>query len=79
MDFGVSYYPEITPESEWANDLRSMRDLGLRYVRVLEFAWSAFEPRESVYQFDWVDRFVDLAHGMGLKLEIGRASCRERV
>jgi len=68
VDFGVSYYPEITPESEWANDLRSMRDLGLRYVRVLEFAWSAFEPRESVYQFDWVDRFVDLAHGMGLKL-----------
>lgn len=67
MIFGTSYYPEITPESEWERDLLAMRECGLGIVRVLEFAWSAIEPREGVYDFDWVDRFFALAEKLGLQ------------
>ncbi|WPJ96780.1 beta-galactosidase [Coraliomargarita algicola] len=71
MLFGTSYYPEITNENEWAQDLKNMRTACLDTLRILEFAWSAIEPREGHYQFDWLDRFMDLAHSMEFKVIIG--------
>ena len=68
MKLGVSYYPEITPEAEWPTDLRHMREAGLTIIRMAEFAWSALEPREGVYEFSWLDRFLDLAHANGLQI-----------
>ena len=41
---GVCYYPERWPEDWWAADTRRMRELGVAYVRVGEFAWSHYEP-----------------------------------
>ncbi len=71
MLFGTSYYPEITPESEWKQDLLNMREACLDTLRILEFAWSAIEPREGEYQFDWLDRFIDLSHSLGFKIIMG--------
>ena len=36
---GVCYYPEHWPEAWWADDARRMRELGLAFVRIGEFAW----------------------------------------
>jgi beta-galactosidase len=41
---GVCYYPEHWPESQWQSDAEQMAALGLRYVRIGEFAWSRLEP-----------------------------------
>ncbi len=71
MIFGVSYYPEITPETEWAADLDRLREAGFTVVRVGEFAWSAFEPREGEYHFEWMDRFLDAAQARGLSVVLG--------
>ncbi|MGE9290302.1 MAG: beta-galactosidase [Puniceicoccales bacterium] len=71
MRLGTSYYPEITNESEWSHDLENMRIAKIDTLRILEFAWSAIEPREGVYQFDWLDRFIDLSHSQGFKIVIG--------
>ncbi|WP_269522639.1 beta-galactosidase [Coraliomargarita parva] len=71
MRFGTSYYPEITDESEWEQDLQNMRTACLDTLRILEFAWSAIEPREGEYQFDWLDRFMDLANSLEFKVIIG--------
>lgn len=68
MKLGVSYYPEISPESEWEADLRNMREAGLTVIRMTEFAWSAMEPREGVYDFGWLDRFLGLAHQHGFEV-----------
>ncbi len=62
MRIGTSYYPEGLGDDEWAKDLRAMRDAGLTVLRIAEFAWSAMEPREGVYDFAWLDRFLNLAH-----------------
>ncbi len=58
MHFGVSYYPELVPETEWGRDLDMMRDNGLTVVRCAEFAWSALELREDEHTFEWLDRFI---------------------
>ena len=42
--FGVCYYPEHWPQSQWDKDAKMMADLGLTYVRIGEFAWSRLEP-----------------------------------
>lgn len=68
MRFGVSYYPELVDEREWRRDLENMRAARFSVIRMLEFAWIAIEPREGEYDFDWLDRFVELAHGMGFEL-----------
>ena len=42
---GVCYYPEHWPRDRWPGYARRMRELGLAYVRIAEFAWSRMEPR----------------------------------
>ena len=71
MRLGTSYYPEITEESEWNQDLLNIRSASMDTIRIGEFTWSAMEPREGDYQFGWLDRFIDLADSLNFKLIIG--------
>jgi beta-galactosidase len=68
LTLGVCYYPEHWPQSLWEDDLVRMRDLGVEYVRVAEFAWNKFEPEEGVFTFGFFDGFLDLAHRLGMKV-----------
>lgn len=68
---GVCYYPEHWPEDDWEADARMMAELGLTYVRIGEFAWSRFEPRRGVMDFDWFDRAIATLGKAGLKVVIG--------
>jgi len=64
---GVCYYPEHWPETSWGEDARRMRELGIAWVRLGEFAWSRIEPARDDWRFDWLDRAVDtlsLDYGM---------------
>ena len=68
ITLGVCYYPEHWPESMWRDDLRRMKEYGIEVVRVAEFAWNKFEPREGEYTFDFFDRFMDLAQEEDLQI-----------
>ncbi len=68
MDLGVCYYPEHWPEDEWANDAEAMANLGLRYVRLGEFAWSRIEPSRNEFHFAWLDRAIKLLNDVGLRV-----------
>ncbi|PTM59064.1 beta-galactosidase [Desmospora activa] len=68
---GVCYYPEHWPEKLWSDDYRRMREMGFSVVRMAEFAWSIFEPREGEFQYDLFDRAIDLAHEHGLQVILG--------
>jgi beta-galactosidase len=68
---GVCYYPEHWPESWWAEDAAAMRDLGIAYVRIGEFAWNRMEPREGTYDWGWLDRAMDVLGAAGLKVVLG--------
>ena len=58
---GAAWYPEQWPESRWEEDLRLMEAANLKVVRIAEFAWSRMEPSEGHYDFDWLERAINLA------------------
>jgi beta-galactosidase len=68
MKLGVCYYPEQWPEAWWEDDARRMADMGIRYVRIAEFAWSRIEPSPGEFAWEWLDRAVDTLHAHGLKV-----------
>ena len=68
---GTCYYPEHWPEEIWVEDARRMAELGLTWVRIGEFAWSRIEPSEGKFDWEWLDRAVDVLANAGLKIIMG--------
>ncbi len=68
MKLGVCYYPEHWPESWWPDDAQRMREIGIRVVRLAEFAWSQIEPDPGRFDWAWLDRAVEVLHAAGLQL-----------
>lgn len=68
---GTCYYPEHWPEEIWEADARRMKEAGLTWVRIGEFAWSRLEPTPEDLQFDWLDRAIDTLGTAGLKVVLG--------
>jgi beta-galactosidase len=68
MRLGVCYYPEHWPESMWKDDAARMKALGIDRVRIAEFAWSRIEPSPGEYQWDWLDRAIDVLADASLKV-----------
>jgi beta-galactosidase len=66
--FGVCYYPEHWPPSQWEQDAQMMAELGLTYVRIGEFAWSRLEPNPGELDFAWLDQAILTLNNAGLKV-----------
>lgn len=60
LAYGGDYYPEQWPEAVWRDDVRLMRAAGVNLVTVNVFSWALLEPVEGRYEFDWLDRVLDL-------------------
>jgi beta-galactosidase len=69
--FGVDYYPEQWPEERWRIDAQLMEEAGSNVVRLAEFAWSKMEPTEDHYDFDWLDRAIEILQAHGLQIVLG--------
>lgn len=68
---GTCYYPEHWPETIWAEDAVRMAGAGLTWVRIGEFAWSRLEPMPDQFDWDWLDRAIDVLGSAGLKVVLG--------
>lgn len=71
MTLGVCYYPEHWPKTMWREDLRRMKEAGISTVRVAEFAWVIFEPREGEFRFDLFDEFLALCREEDIQVILG--------
>ncbi len=71
---GVCYYPEHWPEDMWPRDAARMVEAGIAYVRIGEFAWSRLEPSPGNFEWDWLDRAIDVLASAGLKIVLGTPS-----
>jgi beta-galactosidase len=69
--YGVVYYPEQWPDSQWDSDLASIADTGMNVVRMGEGAWSVWEPEDGRYEFSLFDRALELCKKHGLKAIMG--------
>ena len=71
MRIGVCWYPEQWPETDWADDVARMADLGLQVVRIGEFAWARMEPQRDRWDLGWMDRAVQAIADAGMRVVIG--------
>ncbi|MFN0192766.1 MAG: beta-galactosidase [Aestuariivirga sp.] len=72
---GVCYYPEHWPEDWWAEDARRMREAGIAFVRIGEFAWSRYEPARGKFDWGWLDQAIATLGKAGLKVVLGTPTC----
>lgn len=68
LTLGVCYYPEHWEKELWRDDLQKMKQYGIEVVRIAEFAWNQFEPREGEFTFEFFDEFMELASETGMKV-----------
>lgn len=71
LTMGVCYYPEHWDKSLWKSDLERMKNVGIRVVRIGEFAWSKIEREEGVFDFGFFDSFLDLCKEMNMNVIFG--------
>ena len=77
MYFGVDYYPEQwvfpyggtaeNPEAQWEQDAELMAKAGVNVVRMGDFTWGLCEPEEGKFDFDWLERVMDVLGHQGIK------------
>jgi beta-galactosidase len=70
MIYGGDYNPDQWPEDIWLEDVRLMREAGVNLVSLGIFSWSKLEPRQDEYNFDWLDRLMDLLHEHGVSVNL---------
>ena len=61
--------PDILEE-----DLQLMKQAGVNSVTLGIFSWSALEPEEGVYTFEWLDRIMDRMYENGIYVVLATPS-----
>jgi beta-galactosidase len=51
-----------------------MQQAHVNCVSVAIFSWAKLEPRAGVYDFDWLDRIIDLLHRHGIRIMLATAT-----
>ncbi|QHC58847.1 beta-galactosidase [Rathayibacter sp. VKM Ac-2760] len=74
IHYGGDYNPEQWDESVWPEDARRMREAGVTTVSLGIFAWARIQPDEDTFDFDWLDRVLDLLHEHGIAVDLATAT-----
>ncbi len=74
MLYGADYNPEQWPEEIWPEDVERMREAGVNIVSLAIFSWSRIQPAEDRWDFDWLDRIIDLLHAGGIRVNLATAT-----
>jgi beta-galactosidase len=72
--YGGDYNPEQWPEDVWREDVELMRRAGVNLATVGVFSWARIQPDEGVFDFDWLDRVLDLLHDGGVAVDLATAT-----
>jgi beta-galactosidase len=72
--FGGDYNPEQWPEATWREDVSLMREAGVNLVTVGVFSWARIERRPGEFDFEWLDRVLDLLHDGGIAVDLATAT-----
>jgi beta-galactosidase len=72
--YGGDYNPDQWPEEVWTEDVRLMGEAGVNLVSLGIFSWSRLQPREDAWDFDWLDRVMNLLHEGGVGVDLATAT-----
>ncbi|HBE77081.1 MAG TPA: beta-galactosidase [Firmicutes bacterium] len=64
--YGGDYNPDQWPEEIWQEDMRLFKAAGINIVTLPVFNWAKLQPAENVYNFEWLDKILDLVTQNGL-------------
>ncbi|GAB2607443.1 beta-galactosidase [Kribbella endophytica] len=71
---GTAYYPEYLPRAlagRIDTDLDLMAAAGITVIRVGESVWSTWEPRDGVFELEWLRPVLDGASARGIGVVLG--------
>lgn len=71
LRFGAAYYYEYQPTDSLERDLDLMAAAHFNVIRVGESVWSTWEPRNGVFELDWLQPVLDGAHARGIGVILG--------
>ena len=71
MNYGVAYYPEHWGEDRIEEDAILMKQAHFNVVRMAEFAWTRIQPSEHTFNFEWLDKAIEIFANHGIKTVLG--------
>ncbi|WP_440293774.1 beta-galactosidase [Humibacter sp.] len=74
LAYGGDYNPDQWPEEVWSEDIRLMSAAGVNFVTLPVFSWPRLEPRPGQYDFDWLDRIIDMLWEAGIAVDLATAT-----
>lgn len=74
LAYGGDYNPDQWSEETWHEDIRLMREAGVNMVSLPIFSWPQLEPEPGVYDWEWLDRIIDLLHEAGIRIDLATAT-----
>lgn len=74
LAYGGDFNPDQWPEETWSDDARLMREAGVNLVSLPVFSWPQLEPRSGEYDWDWLDRVVDVLWDAGIRIDLATAT-----
>src|SRR6266702_1439021 len=72
--YGGDYNPEQWPPDVWLEAAQLMQEAGVNLVTVGVFSWARIEPLPGTYDFDWMDRVLELLHAHGVFVDLATAT-----
>lgn len=64
--YGGDYNPDQWPEEIWNEDMRLFKKAGVNMVTLPVFSWAKLQPAEDTYNFEWLDKVLDLVAENGI-------------
>jgi len=62
---GGDYNPEQWPPEVWVEDVRLMQEAHYNVPTVGVFSWVSLQPDEHTWDFEWLDRVLEMLHASG--------------
>lgn len=75
--YGGDYNPEQWSEEIWLDDMRLMQKAGVNLVSIGIFSWASLQPNEDTYNFEWLDKLMDLLAQNGIYADLATATAAQ--
>ncbi|HEY1104658.1 MAG TPA: beta-galactosidase, partial [Agromyces sp.] len=74
LAYGGDYNPDQWSEEVWHDDIRLMQEAGVNIVSLPVFSWPQLEIAPGAYEWDWLDRIIDLLWAGGIAVDLATAT-----
>lgn len=71
LSLGVCDYPEHVAIDDWQMHAQQQKELGLSFVRLAEFSWAKVEPMDGQFEWEWLDKAIQIYQSQGLNIVLG--------